>query len=44
MVYLMELVKIRVVDALVNWDVAPWIINEVVDAIEKAFVEGVVEE
>lgn len=44
MAYLFELVKIRVVDTLVNWDIAPWIIDEVVDAIEMAFVEGAIKE
>ena len=37
---LMELVKIRVVDVLVDGDVPPWIINEAVDAIENAWKEG----
>ena len=40
LVRLMELVKLRVVDVLVDGDVPPWIINEAVDAIENAWKEG----
>ena len=37
---LMELVKIRVVDVLVDGNVPPWVIDEAVNAIESAWKEG----
>lgn len=36
----LELVKIRVFDVLVDGNVPPWLIDETIDAIEKAWKEG----
>ena len=37
---LMELVKLRVIDVLIDGNVPPWILNNAVDAIENAWKEG----